>query len=42
VIAVRGARRYLGDRLIRTAAPHRLLDPALARQAGRAVAAATA
>ncbi len=25
--AVRGARRYLGDRLIRTAAPHRLLDP---------------
>jgi predicted oxidoreductase len=28
VVAVRGARRYLGDRLIRTAAPHRLLDPA--------------
>ncbi|MFE7118572.1 FAD-binding dehydrogenase [Streptomyces sp. NPDC057654] len=27
VTAVRGARRYLGDRLIRTAAPHRLLDP---------------
>ena len=26
--AVRGARRYRGDRLIRTAAPHRLLDPA--------------
>lgn len=26
--AVRGARRYVGDRLIRTAAPHRLLDPA--------------
>jgi uncharacterized protein len=25
VVAVRGARRYLGDRLIRTAAPHRLL-----------------
>ncbi|GAA1238651.1 FAD-binding dehydrogenase [Kitasatospora nipponensis] len=25
--AVRAARRYLGDRLIRTAAPHRLLDP---------------
>lgn len=24
---VRGARRYLGDRLIRTAAPHRLTDP---------------
>ncbi|MFJ1916468.1 FAD-binding dehydrogenase [Streptomyces sp. NPDC088147] len=28
VMAVRGARRYLGDKLIRTAAPHRLLDPA--------------
>ncbi|MCQ0022100.1 FAD-binding dehydrogenase [Streptomyces somaliensis DSM 40738] len=27
VTAIRGARRYLGDRLIRTAAPHRLLDP---------------
>jgi uncharacterized protein len=26
--AVRGARSYLGDRLIRTAAPHRILDPA--------------
>ncbi len=26
--AVRGARGYLGDRLIRVAAPHRLLDPA--------------
>jgi predicted oxidoreductase len=26
--AVRGARSYRGDRLIRTAAPHRLLDPA--------------
>ncbi|WP_035850536.1 FAD-binding dehydrogenase [Kitasatospora azatica] len=25
--AIRGARRYLGDKLIRTAAPHRLLDP---------------
>ncbi|PWH07524.1 FAD-binding dehydrogenase [Brachybacterium endophyticum] len=24
--AIRGARRYLGDRLIRTASPHRLLD----------------
>jgi predicted oxidoreductase len=28
VTAIHGARRYLGDRLIRTAAPHRLLDPA--------------
>jgi predicted oxidoreductase len=27
VTAIRGARRYLGDRLVRTAAPHRLLDP---------------
>ncbi|CAL9398108.1 KsdD-like steroid dehydrogenase [Streptomyces sp. enrichment culture] len=27
VTAVHGARRYLGDRLIRTAAPHRILDP---------------
>ncbi|MFB6437944.1 FAD-binding dehydrogenase [Streptomyces sp. NPDC056411] len=27
VTAVRGTRTYLGDRLIRTAAPHRLLDP---------------
>ena len=26
--AVRGARKYLGDRLIRTAKPHALLDPA--------------
>ena len=26
--AIRGARRYLGDRLMRTAVPHRLLDPA--------------
>ena len=28
VVAIRGARRYLGDRLIRTARPHRILDPA--------------
>jgi predicted oxidoreductase len=28
VTAIRGARNYLGDRLIRVAAPHRLLDPA--------------
>ncbi|WP_369201531.1 FAD-binding dehydrogenase [Streptomyces sp. PU-14G] len=28
VTAVHGARRYLGDRLIRVASPHRLLDPA--------------
>jgi predicted oxidoreductase len=27
ITAVRGARRYLGDRLIRAAKPHRLLDP---------------
>jgi predicted oxidoreductase len=27
VTAIHGARRYRGDRLIRTAAPHRLLDP---------------
>ncbi|MFH8345643.1 FAD-binding dehydrogenase [Streptomyces sp. NPDC018045] len=27
VTALRGARKYLGDRLIRTASPHRLLDP---------------
>ncbi|MEE1800176.1 FAD-binding dehydrogenase [Streptomyces sp. JV176] len=27
VTAIRGARKYLGDRLIRTAAPHRILDP---------------
>jgi predicted oxidoreductase len=26
--AIRGARAYLGDRLIRTARPHRILDPA--------------
>jgi predicted oxidoreductase len=28
VIAIHGARRYRGDRLIRTAKPHRILDPA--------------
>lgn len=28
VTAIRGARNYLGDRLMRTAKPHRLLDPA--------------
>ncbi len=28
VIALRGARRYRGDRLVRTARPHRILDPA--------------
>lgn len=27
VLAIRAARRYLGDRLIRVATPHRLLDP---------------
>jgi len=27
VTAIHGARRYLGDKLIRTATPHRLLDP---------------
>ncbi len=27
VTAIRGARRFLGDRLMRTAKPHRLLDP---------------
>ncbi|MFJ5270235.1 FAD-binding dehydrogenase [Streptomyces sp. NPDC088358] len=27
VTAVRGARNYLGDKLIRTATPHRILDP---------------
>ncbi|MEV0254938.1 FAD-binding dehydrogenase [Streptomyces sp. NPDC050732] len=27
VTAVRGARKFLGDRLIRAAAPHRILDP---------------
>ncbi|MEO5757667.1 MAG: FAD-binding dehydrogenase [Mesorhizobium sp.] len=28
IIALRGARAYLGDRLIRTAKPHKMLDPA--------------
>jgi predicted oxidoreductase len=28
ITAIRGARNYLGDRLIRTAKPHRILDPA--------------
>jgi uncharacterized protein len=28
VTAIRGARAYLGDRLVRTAEPHRILDPA--------------
>jgi predicted oxidoreductase len=28
VTALRGARKYLGDRLIRTARPHKILDPA--------------
>ncbi|WP_274627449.1 FAD-binding dehydrogenase [Arvimicrobium flavum] len=28
VTAIRGARSYLGDRLVRTAKPHRILDPA--------------
>ena len=27
IAAIRNARRYLGDRLIRTAKPHKLLDP---------------
>ncbi|MEP0698203.1 MAG: FAD-binding dehydrogenase [Nitratireductor sp.] len=27
ITAIRGARAYLGDKLIRTAAPHKLLDP---------------
>lgn len=27
VVAIRGARHYLGDKLMRTAKPHRLLDP---------------
>jgi len=26
IVAIRGARRYIGDRLIRTATPHRILD----------------
>jgi uncharacterized protein len=29
ITAVRGARRYLGDRLTRVATPHKLLDPAV-------------
>jgi uncharacterized protein len=28
IMAIRAARRYLGDKLIRTARPHKLLDPA--------------
>ncbi|EAQ04375.1 hypothetical protein OB2597_09534 [Pseudooceanicola batsensis HTCC2597] len=28
VVAIHGARRYLGDKLVRTAKPHRILDPA--------------
>ncbi len=28
ITAIRGARNYLGDKLIRTAKPHRILDPA--------------
>jgi hypothetical protein len=28
VTAIHGARRYLGDKLVRTAKPHRILDPA--------------
>ena len=28
IVAIHGARRYLGDRLIRVARPHKLLDPA--------------
>jgi predicted oxidoreductase len=28
ITAIRAARRYLGDRLFRTASPHKLLDPA--------------
>ncbi len=28
VMAIRNARRYLGDRIVRTASPHKLLDPA--------------
>jgi len=27
IVAMRGARRYLGDRLLRVAKPHRILDP---------------
>lgn len=29
IIAIRGARNYRGDRLMRTAPPHRILDPAM-------------
>jgi predicted oxidoreductase len=28
VLSIRNARRYRGDRLLRVAAPHRILDPA--------------
>jgi uncharacterized protein len=28
IVAIRGARNYLGDKLIRVAKPHRILDPA--------------
>ncbi len=28
ITAIRGARNYLGDKLIRVAKPHRMLDPA--------------
>src|SRR5699024_2744583 len=28
ITAIHGARRYLGDKLFRTATPHRILDPA--------------
>jgi predicted oxidoreductase len=28
IVAIRGARNYIGDKLIRVAAPHRILDPA--------------
>jgi predicted oxidoreductase len=28
IMLIRNARRYLGDKLVRTAAPHRILDPA--------------
>jgi hypothetical protein len=27
ILALRGARRFIGDRLVRTARPHRILDP---------------
>jgi predicted oxidoreductase len=29
IVAINGARRYLGDRLVRVAKPHRILDPAM-------------